>query len=195
MKKILFLLFAAIVCNTASAAITPSTEDNPVWYQLVNSSNQYLAWQDWGTVYAKIETDNNLAGFTDEMVQWAFIPSGDGYKLYNNARGQYLGITTSSPYYVNVTDTGIEWTVTEDDNGQITLKCSKGNLYNNYFVYAGDRPAEKFTPVLVESDVTSIKSMVNGRTADEVYDLQGRRLTKGVSKGLYIQGGRLMLKK
>ena len=201
MKKLLFLMFAAVVSSTASAAIIPSTEDTPVWYQLVSSDNKYLAWQDWGTVYAKIETSNNLSNFSDDMVSWAFIPSGDGYKVYNKEREQYLGITSEAPFYVNLTASGIVWTVDEDANGQVALSCSEGNLYEQYFVYVGNKTAFRFNLVLVDDEATSIASVPTAEKSADAYDLLGRQLSNGKSsngripKGLYIQGGRLMFKK
>lgn len=163
MKKILFMIILAAVCTSASAAIKPSTVDNPIWYQLKNGNN-YLGWMDWGAIYAKLEGVNpNNIDNTDKL-EWAFIPSGDGYKLLNKANGQYLGVREN---YVNLSEEGVVWTVTETDD-YLTLKFGDDNLYDNYFVMVGTKSPVKFTPIeIVEETPTFIFTDLDGNEVSD----------------------------
>lgn len=192
MKNLLLALLAMVGMQSVCAAdFTPSTIDDPVWYQLKAGDN-YLGWQDYGAIYAKIE-DMTLASVDNpDVLQWAFIAEGEGYKLYNKANNLYLGVNSG---YVNVSADAVVWTVTESGD-EITLSCADGNLYTNYFVQVGTNPATHFIVVPTDNVPTAITSVTDSTPHAEPYDLLGRRITTARQHGkkILIENGRVIMK-
>lgn len=147
------------LCATASASIRPSTVEAPVWYQL-KSGNNYLGWQNYGAIYAMLDGMNPGSVNNPDMLFWAFIPADEGYKLLNKANHLYLGVVDN---YVNLSDEGIVWTVTETDE-MLTLSCDAGELYNDYFIQVGNRTPISFTPIEENDSPIAFLTIVEAST-------------------------------
>ena len=172
------------------ASIKPSTVENPIWYQL-QSGNEYLGWYDYGVIYTKLE-GVTLESIDDvDKLEWAFIPSDEGYRLLNKANSQFMGVVEN---YVNLSEEGIVWTVDEFmEDGYITFSCSDGALYSSYFVQVGNRTPAHFTPIEMVPPIPTALNAVSYSSVDEVYDLQGRRIgsqVKNLPAGIYMVNGR-----
>ena len=168
----------------------PSTVENPIWYQL-KRGNDYLGWQDWGAIYTWLEGFNPDNVANPDVLEWAFIPTDDGYKMLNKANGLFMGVIDN---YVNMTDEGTVWTVGEYvDEGYITFTCSAGALYSSYFVQVANTEPIHFTPIEM-ADPSSINlSTSDAQQPVTIFDLQGRRIgsqMKNLPAGVYIVNGR-----
>ena len=125
------------------------------------------------------------------MLEWAFIPTDDGYKMLNKANGKFMDVVDN---YVNMTDEGTVWTVGEYvDEGYITFTCSAGALYSSYFVQVANTEPIHFTPIEM-ADPSSINlSTSDAQQPVTIFDLQGRRIgsqMKNLPAGVYIVNGR-----
>ena len=168
----------------------PSTVENPIWYQL-KRGNDYLGWQDWGAIYTWLEGFNPDNVANPDVLEWAFIPTDDGYKMLNKGNGKFMDVVDN---YVNMTDEGTVWTVGEYvDEGYITFTCSAGALYSSYFVQVANTEPIHFTPIEM-ADPSSINlSTSDAQQPVTIFDLQGRRIgsqMKNLPAGVYIVNGR-----
>ena len=168
----------------------PSTVENPIWYQL-QSGNDYLGWYDYGAIYTKLDDVTPESIDDVDKLEWAFIPSDEGYRLLNKANSQFMGVVEN---YVNLSEEGIVWTVDEfKEDGYITFSCSDGALYSSYFVQVGNRTPAHFTPIEMVPPIPTALNAVSYSSVDEVYDLQGRRIgsqVKNLPAGIYMVNGR-----
>lgn len=168
----------------------PSTVENPIWYQL-QSGNDYLGWYDYGAIYTKLDDVTPESIDDVDKLEWAFIPSDEGYRLLNKANSQFMGVVEN---YVNLSEEGIVWTVDEFmEDGYITFSCSDGALYSSYFVQVGNRTPAHFTPIEMVPPIPTALNAVSYSSVDEVYDLQGRRIgsqVKNLPAGIYMVNGR-----
>ncbi len=168
----------------------PSTVENPIWYQL-QSGDEYLGWYDYGAIYTKLEGVTPESIDDVDKLEWAFIPSDEGYRLLNKAKNQFMGVVEN---YVNLSEEGIVWTVDEfKEDGYITFSCSDGALYSSYFVQVGNRTPAHFTPIEMVPPIPTALNAVSYSSVDEVYDLQGRRIgsqVKNLPAGIYMVNGR-----
>jgi hypothetical protein len=168
----------------------PSTVENPIWYQL-QSGDEYLGWYDYGAIYTKLEGVTPESIDDVDKLEWAFIPSDEGYRLLNKAKSQFMGVVEN---YVNLSEEGIVWTVDEfKEDGYITFSCSDGALYSSYFVQVGNRTPAHFTPIEMVPPIPTALNAVSYSSVDEVYDLQGRRIgsqVKNLPAGIYMVNGR-----
>lgn len=168
----------------------PSTVENPIWYQL-QSGDEYLGWYDYGAIYTKLEGVTPESIDDVDKLEWAFIPSDEGYRLLNKANSQFMGVVEN---YVNLSEEGIVWTVDEfKEDGYITFSCSDGALYSSYFVQVGNRTPAHFTPIEMVPPIPTALNAVSYSSVDEVYDLQGRRIgsqVKNLPAGIYMVNGR-----
>ena len=168
----------------------PSTVENPIWYQL-QSGDDYLGWYDYGAIYTKLEGVTPESIDDVDKLEWAFIPSDEGYRLLNKANSQFMGVVEN---YVNLSEEGIVWTVDEFmEDGYITFSCSDGALYSSYFVQVGNRTPAHFTPIEMVPPIPTALNAVSYSSVDEVYDLQGRRIgsqVKNLPAGIYMVNGR-----
>ena len=168
----------------------PSTVEKPIWYQL-KSGNEYLGWYDYGAVYTKLEGVTPESIDDADKLEWAFIPTDEGYKMLNKANSQYMGIRDG---YVNVSEEGAVWTVTQyEEDGYITFTYGDDALYSSYFVQVGNREPVHFTPIEMVPPIPTALNAVSYSTIDEVYDLQGRRIgsrVKDLPAGIYMVNGR-----
>lgn len=168
----------------------PSTVENPIWYQL-QSGNEYLGWYDYGAIYTKLEGVTPESIDDVDKLEWAFIPSDEGYRLLNKAKSQFMGVVEN---YVNLSEEGIVWTVDEfKEDGYITFSCSDGALYSSYFVQVGNRTPAHFTPIEMVPPIPTALNAVSYSSVNEVYDLQGRRIgsqVKNLPAGIYMVNGR-----
>lgn len=168
----------------------PSTVENPIWYQL-QSGDEYLGWYDYGAIYTKLDDVTPESIDDVDKLEWAFIPSDEGYRLLNKANSQFMGVVEN---YVNLSEEGIVWTVDEfKEDGYITFSCSDGALYSSYFVQVGNRTPAHFTPIEMVPPIPTALNAVSYSSVDEVYDLQGRRIgsqVKNLPAGIYMVNGR-----
>ena len=168
----------------------PSTVENPIWYQL-QSGDEYLGWYDYGAIYTKLEGVTPESIDDVDKLEWAFIPSDEGYRLLNKANSQFMGVVEN---YVNLSEEGIVWTVDEfKEDGYITFSCSDGALYSSNFVQVGNRTPAHFTPIEMVPPIPTALNAVSYSSVDEVYDLQGRRIgsqVKNLPAGIYMVNGR-----
>ena len=168
----------------------PSTVETPIWYQL-QSGNDYLGWYDYGAIYTKLDDVTPESIDDVDKLEWAFIPSDEGYRLLNKANSQFMGVVEN---YVNLSEEGIVWTVDEfKEDGYITFSCSDGALYSSYFVQVGNRTPAHFTPIEMVPPIPTALNAVSYSSVDEVYDLQGRRIgsqVKNLPAGIYMVNGR-----
>lgn len=168
----------------------PSTVENPIWYQL-QSGDDYLGWYDYGAIYTKLDDVTPESIDDVDKLEWAFIPSDEGYRLLNKANSQFMGVVEN---YVNLSEEGIVWTVDEfKEDGYITFSCSDGALYSSYFVQVGNRTPAHFTPIEMVPPIPTALNAVSYSSVDEVYDLQGRRIgsqVKNLPAGIYMVNGR-----
>lgn len=168
----------------------PSTVENPIWYQL-QSGDEYLGWYDYGAIYTKLEGVTPESIDDVDKLEWAFIPSDEGYRLLNKAKSQFMGVVEN---YVNLSEEGIVWTVDEfKEDGYITFSCSDGALYSSYFVQVGNRTPAHFTPIEMVPPIPTALNAVSYSSVNEVYDLQGRRIgsqVKNLPAGIYMVNGR-----
>lgn len=168
----------------------PSTVENPIWYQL-QSGDDYLGWYDYGAIYTKLDDVTPESIDDVDKLEWAFIPSDEGYRLLNKANSQFMGVVEN---YVNLSEEGIVWTVDEFmEDGYITFSCSDGALYSSYFAQVGNRTPAHFTPIEMVPPIPTALNAVSYSSVDEVYDLQGRRIgshVKNLPAGIYMVNGR-----
>ncbi len=184
------------------------------WYTMRFAGSLYMNSEM--NLAEKADFDDNEASAVADEYQWAFV--GDvktGYAIYNKATGKALGLEkVEDGMAPTMSEVATLFLLRKNMSGDYSLAVEGKNTYGmdidlclNNFGQAGvaklyggmwggtndPNACIEFFPV---SDVeTSIDDITVAPAAEvPLYDLQGRRVLSPIQGGIYIQGGKAVVK-